>query len=147
MQQPDKDSIKAAKTRSAHGQPVTEQTPLIDGTTVIEDEVVASIAGFAAGKVKGVESLGKSSIASSVIHHIKSAEDNAGTGVKVEVGKREAIINLELNVMYGYYIPDIVDEVRSNVASSLMEITGLMAKEINIRIVGIKFSDTKRKTG
>lgn len=147
MQQPDEDSIIATKTRSAHGKSVTEQMLLIDGTTVIEDEVVASIAGFAAGKVKGIDSLGKSSIASAVAQHIKSAEDNAHTGVKVEVGKREAIINLELGVMYGYYIPDIVDEVRSNVASSLMEITGLMAKEINIRIVGIKFSDTKRKTG
>jgi len=147
MQQPDVDSIRAAKTSSANSKSVTEQKLLVDGTTVIEDDVVASIAGFAAGKVEGIESLGKSSITGSLARHIKSGEDNARACVKVEVGKREAIINLELCVMYGYYIPDIVDAVRSNVASSLMEITGLMAKEINIRIVGIKFSDTKRKTG
>ena len=147
MAQQDEGSTKAAKTKSGHSKPKAEQALPLEGTTVIEDEVVSSIAGFAASKVKGVESLGKSSIARSVSKLMKSAEDKVRTGVDVEVGRREAIINLDLGVFYGYYIPDIVDEVRKNIASALVESTGLVAKEINIRVVSIKFSDTKKKSG
>lgn len=123
------------------------QSPTVEGATVIEDEVVAAIAGFAASSVKGVEELGKSSIVGSVTKLVKSTEDGLRKGIDVEVGKKEAIINIQMGVLYGYYIPDIVDEVRRKVASALLACTGLVAREINIRIVGIKFADTKKKTG
>lgn len=116
-----------------------------EGTTVIDDDVVASIAGFAASGVDGVENLGKSSVTVSVAKLVKSTENVLRRGISVEVGRKEAIINLELTVLYGHYIPDIVDEVRKKVAVALSESTGLVAREINIRIVGIKFPDGKKK--
>ena len=137
-QMPEKDSEGAGLK--------TERALIAEGTTVIEDEVVASIAGFAASGVKGVEGLGKSSVAGSVTKLIKSTEDSLRKGVNVEVGKKEAIINIQMGVLHGYYIPDIVDEVRRKVVLELMESTGLIAKEINIRIVSIKFADIKKKS-
>lgn len=63
----------------------------------------------------------------------------------VEIGKKEAIIDIELSIIYGYYIPDIADEVRRKVAIRLKETTGLIAKEINIRVVSIQFHSKKEK--
>lgn len=147
MEQQDENRDSVPETGSKGSDSKTGQALPAEGTTVIEDEVVASIAGFAASGVKGVEGLGKSSVAGTVTRLIKSTEDSLRKGVNVEVGKKEAIINLQMGVLYGYYIPDIVDEVRRKVASALVESTGLVAKEINIRIVGIKFTDTKKKSG
>ncbi len=107
------------------------------GETIIGDDVVASIAGMAAQEVPGVGSLGRSAVRRAIAGAFADAAEKARSGVTVEVGKRECIVDLQLNVMYGYSIPNIINEVRKKVAARLLEFTGLIAKEINIRIVGI----------
>jgi len=107
------------------------------GETIIGDEVVASIAGMAAQEVEGVGSLGRSTVRRALSGAFADAAERARAGVAVEVGKRECIVDLQLNVHYGYSIPNIINEVRKKVAARLLEFTGLIAKEINIRIVGI----------
>jgi uncharacterized alkaline shock family protein YloU len=119
---------------------MTEEN-VIAGETTIEDDVVASIAGLAAGEVEGVANLGKSSIRRMVAGALGGAGGKAKEGVGVEVGKKEAIVDLTLSVKYGFNIPNIVAEVRKKVASRLQEITGLIAKEINVSIVSIEFGD------
>jgi len=59
------------------------------------------------------------------------------------VGKKEAIIDLQLDITYGFNIPNIVAEVREKVASRLLEIAGLIAKEINVRVVSIEFAEKR----
>jgi len=115
------------------------------GETTIEDDVVASIAGLAAREVEGVASLGKSSVRRMVTEALAGAGDKARLGVEVEVGKKEAIVDLTLGVTYGYNIPNIITEVRRMVASRLLEITGLVAKEINVHVVGIEFPQKKEE--
>lgn len=107
------------------------------GETIIGDEVVASIAGMAAQEVEGVGSLGRSTVRRALSGAFSDAAERARTGVAVEVGKRECIVDLQLNVHYGYSIPNIINEVRKKVAARMLEFTGLIAKEINIRVVGI----------
>ena len=113
------------------------------GDTVIGDDVVASIAGLAAQEVEGVGSLGRSTVRRSLSGAFADAAEKARTGVAVEVGKRECIVDLQLNVLYGYSIPSIINEARKKVAARLLEFTGLIAKEINIRIVGIDIPTKK----
>lgn len=107
------------------------------GDTIIGDDVVASIAGLAAQEIDGVGSLGRSAVRRALTGAFADAAEKARSGVAVEVGKRECIVDLQLNVHYGYSIPSIINEVRKKVAARLLEFTGLIAKEINIRIVGI----------
>jgi len=113
------------------------------GETVIGDDVVASIAGLAAQEVEGVGSLGRSTVRRALSGAFADAAEKARTGVAVEVGKRECIVDLQLNVLYGYSIPSIINEARKKVAARLLEFTGLIAKEINIRIVGIDIPSKK----
>ncbi len=107
------------------------------GETIIGDEVVASIAGMAAQEVEGVGSLGRSTVRRALSGAFSDTAERARAGVAVEVGKRECIVDLQINVHYGYSIPNIINEVRKKVAARLLEFTGLIAKEINIRVVGI----------
>jgi len=112
----------------------------IEGTTIIEDEVIASLAGNAAGEVDGVIALGKSSIRRLLAERIGGAEEKA-RGVEVVVGGSEVIADLTLSVKYEYNIPKIVDEVRRKVTASLMEMAGLNVKEINVHISHMEFPE------
>jgi len=111
----------------------------IPGNTTIEDDVVASVAGLAAREVEGVAGLGRSLVRRIMTDLLGRPNDKARAGVDVEVGTREAIVDLTLGIIYGYSIPEVVAEVRRLLASRLTEITGLVAKEINVRVVNIEF--------
>jgi len=115
----------------------------IAGESTIEDDVVASIAGIAAKEVEGVANLGKSQVRRLVAGAVTGTGGKARHGVSVEVGHKEAIVDLQLDIIYGYNIPNIVTQVRKKVATRLMEITGLIAKEINVRVVSIEFPEKK----
>ena len=113
---------------------------IVGGETTIEDEVLAAIAGVAAKEVEGVSSLGTSSIRRILAERLGGAQQRA-RGVEVESGRKEAIVDLTLNIIYGFSIPTIVIGVRKKVAARLLEIAGLIAKEINVSVVGIEFPE------
>ena len=112
----------------------------VGGETEINDEVIAAIAGIAAREIEGVASLGTSSIRRTIAERVGAAEGRA-RGVAVEHGRREAILDIDLRVVYGFSIPDIVVKVRHNVARRVVEMCGLVSKEININVTGIEFPD------
>ncbi len=118
----------------------------IAGETIIGDAIVASIAGLAAREVEGVAGLGKSSVRRALTERLAGTGDKAKLGVGVEVGKKEAIVDLSLVIVYGFNIPKIVAEVRKKVASRLMEISGLVAKEINVVVASIEFPEKLQVT-
>ena len=113
---------------------------VVGGVTRIDDEVIAQISGVAAGEVEGVASLGTSSIRRTLAEAVGAAKGRA-RGVGVEAGKKEAILDITINVIYGFSIPNVIIEVRKNVAARLLEIVGLIAKEINVSVAGIEFPD------
>ena len=112
----------------------------VGGHTEIDDDVIGAVAGVAAREVEGVSSLGTSSIRRAIAERLGGAEAKS-RGVGVEAGKREAVLDLDLRVSYGFSIPEIVIQVRQNVARRVLELCGLVAKEININVVGIDFPE------
>ena len=117
---------------------MTEQA--VEGSTSIADEVVANIAGVAAREVKGVSKLGASSIRRAIVERL-GATGTKTRGVEVEVGKKEAVVDLSITVVYGHNIPDVAERVRKNVAERLHDLCGLVAKEVNLNIVAIDFPE------
>ena len=112
----------------------------VGGETSIQDEVIGAIAGIAAKEVDGVSSLGNRSLRRAIAENVGGAEKRA-RGVGVEAGRREAILDLEMKVFYGYSIPEMVIKVRKVVAHRIVELLGLVTKEININVVGVDFPD------
>ncbi|BDH13261.1 Asp23/Gls24 family envelope stress response protein [Streptomyces hygroscopicus] len=106
------------------------------GRTTIADGVVAKIAFLAAGEVVGVHALG-SGISRSV-GALRKRVPGGGTtsthGVKVEVGEKQAAVDLDVVVDYGEVIPEVGKAVRENVISSVERMTGLEVVEVNIAV-------------
>jgi len=113
---------------------------VVEGDTFISDEVLAQIAGQAAREIDGVSAMGKSSLSRSISKVVKRGESRA-TGVDAAHGKKEAQVDLAFNVLYGYSIPQIVIEVRKNVAQRLLDSCGLVTRRVQIEIIGIEFPD------
>jgi uncharacterized alkaline shock family protein YloU len=126
--------------------------PLITdrGRTTIADGVVAKIAGIAAREVSGVYNMGSGSARAvgAIRDRIGDAVGGGATGsspmqgVKVEVGERQAAIDLDLVVEYGVPIADVAESVRSNVATKVGRMTGLEVAEVNIYIDDVWLGDS-----
>ncbi|WP_380166345.1 Asp23/Gls24 family envelope stress response protein [Jannaschia sp. R86511] len=107
-----------------------------DGRTTIADVVVSKIAGMAARDVNGVHALGGSASRAfgAIRERIPGASSSVSQGVSVEVGERQAAVDVDLVVEYGVAIPDVADAVRRNVIQSLERMTGLDVIEVNITV-------------
>ena len=113
------------------------------GSTTISDQVVAKIAGIAAREVEGVHELttqGFSGTISGLANKVSGGEGH-DTGVKVQVGQQETIVDLAMIVRYGSSIPRVAEAVRKSVSEQLLSMTGLRAREINIAVTDIAFPE------
>jgi len=106
------------------------------GNTTIADAVVQKIAGVAASEVSGVYALGGGAARTigAIRERIPGASQSAGQGVAVEVGERQAAIDLDLVTDYGVSIVDLSRAVRRNVISAVEGMTGLEVTELNVSV-------------
>ena len=112
------------------------------GTTTIGDGVVSKVAGMAAREVAGVHALGGgASRALGAMTSKVGLSGERGQGVSVEVGEREAAIDITLVVDYGESIARIAAAVRDNVIKRVEGITGLSVVEVNIEVDDLYFGD------
>ena len=110
------------------------------GTTTIADAVVAKVAGIATREVAGVHNLGGGAArAMGAMTQRVGIGDERTQGVSVEVGEREAAIDLTVVIEYGESIPDVCNSIRENVIKRLEGITGLQAAEVNITVNDLYF--------
>jgi uncharacterized alkaline shock family protein YloU len=66
---------------------------------------------------------------------------NVTQGVRVEVGERQAAIDIDLVVDYGVSIPDVAQAVRDNVIQRIERMTGLQVTEVNISVDDVFLGD------
>ena len=108
------------------------------GTIRIADEVVSIIAGLAATEVEGVAGM-SGGIAGGIAEIL--VRKNFSKGVKVEVGEKEAAIDLYIIVKYGVRIPDIALNVQEAVKAAIENMTGLSTVEVNVHVQGVGFPE------
>jgi len=116
----------------------TALSPLVteQGRTTIADTVVAKIAGIAAREVPGVHALGGGTARAvgALRERIPGGRTNQGVGVAVEVGERQAAVDLQLIAEYGVSIADLAQGIRRNVIASIEGMTSLQVTEVNIEV-------------
>jgi len=112
------------------------------GAIKITDEVVAIIAGIAAMEVQGVSSM-SGGIAGGIAEAL--GRKNLAKGVKVEVGEKEAAIDLYIIVDYGYRIPEVAWTIQEKVKTAVEEMTGLEVVEVNIHVQGVNIERDQKK--
>ena len=115
------------------------------GHTRIADGVVAKIAGMAAREIGGVYAMGGGTArAVGAVRDVVSGKTEGGSasrGVAVEVGERQAAVDIDLVVEYGTAIQELAGAVRRNVTAGVERMTGLEVTEINIHVDDIHLPD------
>ena len=104
------------------------------GNTTIADSVVQKIAGVSAREVSGVYALGGGAARTigALRERIPGSSQSVGQGVAVEVGERQAAIDLDIVTEYGVSIVDLSRAVRRNVIEAVEGMTGLEVTEVNV---------------
>ena len=110
------------------------------GKVQIADEVVAIIDGLAAREVEGVASM-----AGNITNELvgKLGMKNLSKGVKVDVLENVVCVNLNLNLEYGYSIPETCRKVQDKVKTAIENMTGLQVSDVNISIASVEMEQTK----
>ena len=101
----------------------------------IADEVVSVIAGIAVSEIPGVHSMAGGFAGG--ITEVLSGKKNLSKGIKVEVGPKDAKIDVNIIVDYGTRIPDIAFEIQNRVKKAVENMTGLKVEEVNVHVQGV----------
>lgn len=121
-----------------------EETNILDdyGSLKISEEVVAIIAGIAATDVPGVAGM-SGGIAGGIAEIL--GRKNLSKGVKVEVGEKQAAIDLYIIVEFGARIPEVAWDIQDKVKTAVQTMTGLNVVEVNIHVQGVNFDKEIKK--
>ncbi|MGN9164143.1 Asp23/Gls24 family envelope stress response protein [Tissierellaceae bacterium HCP3S3_D8] len=111
------------------------------GSVKISDDVVAIIAGVAATEIPGVAGM-SGGITGGITEML--GMKNLSKGVKVELGDKEAAVDIFIIVEYGSNIAEIGSKVQKNVKNSIETMTDLNVVEVNVYVQGVNIpKDTK----
>ena len=110
------------------------------GEIRVADDVVSIIAGLAATEVEGVGSM-----AGNITNEIvaKTGIKNLSKGVHVDVMDGIVTVDLDLNIKYGYAIPEVSGNVQERVRTAIETMTGLEIGTINVRIASVDMGNHK----
>jgi uncharacterized alkaline shock family protein YloU len=107
------------------------------GVTTIASSVVAKIAGLATQEIPGVHAMGKT--LTRTFGALRTKVPGGGSaattqGVSVEVGERQAAVDIDIVADYGQSIVETASAIRDNVIERITSMTGLEVVEVNINV-------------
>ena len=114
------------------------------GRTTVANIVVQKIAGRAAREISGMYDFGGGTAArtfGAITERIPGGRASTGRGVTVEVGEKQAAIDLDIVVEYGVPIAQLAQSIRRNVIDAVEQMTSLEVVEVNININDLHLPD------
>lgn len=112
------------------------------GQIRIANEVVGIISGLAATEIVGVAGM-SGGIAGELSEML--GKKSLAKGVRVEVGEKEAAVDLYVIMDYGVSIPDVAWQVQENVKKAIESMTGLEVIEVNVHVQGVSFQNEEKQ--
>ncbi len=116
-----------------------EKTEL--GKVQIAPEVLEVIAGMAASEVDGVAHMSGGFVGEIAE---RFGRKNVARGVRVEVGSREAAVDISIVVKYGHRIPEVARNIQDSVRNAIESMTGLTVVEVNVHIVDVELRSEEK---
>lgn len=111
----------------------------------IADEVVAIIAGKAVSEAPGVFAMAGSFAGG--ISEVLSGKKNLSKGIKVDLGEKEAKIDVNIIVEYGSRIPDVAFDIQNRVKTAVEGMTGLKVVAVNVHVQGVNTEAPAEENG
>ena len=107
------------------------------GKITIADDLIASIAGYAAVENYGIVGMNSKTASDSLVELF--GKDNMRRGVKVTMVSPEVIdIDLYVTLEYGGSLPAVAQNAKSNVKYRVEEMTGLTVHAVNVHVENIR---------
>lgn len=100
-----------------------------NGTISYSRGILNNIVTLAVQEVKGVASL------------YKGNPKKPYYGVKLEfVDGGEVIVDIAVNIFYGYSVPDVAYQIQENVKSSVESMTDFKVQAVNVNVLAVTFA-------
>ena len=112
------------------------------GAVRVADEVVSVIAGLAATDIEGIAGM-SGGLVGGIAEML--GRKNLSKGVKVEVGEREAAVDLYIIVKFGVRIPEVALNVQERVKEAIEQMTGLKVVAVNVHVQGVATEEPEKK--
>jgi len=107
-----------------------------DGVIIIENEVIARIAGQAAMECYGIVGMAAKNVKDGIFQLLK--KESLTKGIKLSVNENKINLEFHIIVEYGTNISAIAENAISAVKYKIEEYLGLRADQINIFVEGIR---------
>ena len=108
------------------------------GVIKIADDVIASIVGLAVTEVDGVSKL-TGGVSRDII--AKLGKNSLANGVRVLIEGKLIKVDISIVVKFGYNILEVSREIQEKVKSTLLTMTGLECKSVNVRVSNVDFGE------
>ena len=106
------------------------------GNVEIKPEALAVIVSIATKEIEGVSKL-VGNLKNSTLEKIGKKEYTKG--IKLFLEDDELYVEISCTVKSGYAISKIATKIQSNVRNSIYNMTDIVAKSINVNIIGIDY--------
>ncbi len=128
-----------AKKRSEAPDSMTLELSTDQGKIDVSDEVIATIAGFAATDCYGLVGMASRSQLKDGIAELLGRE-NWSKGIEVKYEQGELAVDLYIIVSYGTKISEVAHNVQSKVKYTLSETVGIDVSRVNIFVQGVRLA-------
>lgn len=112
------------------------------GQVKISDDVVIIIAGIAAASVKGVSTT-RTGVADGITNLF--SKNNYSKGIKVEITENTVVLDIFINVEYGYKINEVAKAAQEAVKREIESMTDLKVLAVNMHVLNIIQEKNKDK--
>ncbi len=106
------------------------------GITIIDDHVLASIAGLSAMECYGVVGMVTRSSAGGLVELLR--REQSSKGVKVQTSDNMISIELHVIVEFGTRISVVANNIIEKVKYSIESLTGMSVNTVNVNIQGVR---------
>lgn len=106
------------------------------GNIIIDDNVIASLAGIAAMECYGLVGMATSSATEGLVEILR--REHLTKGVKVSTQNNRVVIDLFIMVQFGISISAVSNNIIERVKYTIENSTGLQVDRVNINVQGVR---------
>lgn len=106
------------------------------GNIIIDDNVIASIAGMAAVECYGLVGMASKNATDGLVELLK--REHLTKGVKVNTTDEKVIVDLYIIVQFGTKISTVANNIIEKVKYNIENITGMNVDKVNIYVQGVR---------
>jgi len=106
------------------------------GKVYVTNDVIATVAGFAAMEVFGLVGMASRKIKDGIAELLR--RENLSRGIEVKTEEDEVIIDMYIIVSYGTKISEVAHNVQQKVIYTLDSTIGIKVAKVNVMVQGVR---------